>query len=187
MNDLNLQLFHWINLGPGTPAWVLELARLSSKALPAVLLLIVLGVVVRRRQDRWSTVLHAVLATFLAWLVTRELSEAWPAPRPFVLGLGQQWLAHKPTPSFPSSHAGVALALGMVAWQLIPHRRWRWLPLLLSLLVAWSRIALGLHFPVDVVAGALLGVLAALLAPRILALWRSPPPASRNVTPPPDR
>lgn len=170
MNDLNLQLFHWINLAPGTAAWVLQLARLSSEALPAVLLLIVLGVVLLRRPHRGSAWLHAGLSIFLAWVVTRELSVAWPAPRPFVLGLGQQWLAHKPTPSFPSSHAGVALAMGMVAWQRMPHRGWRWLPLLLSLLVAWSRVALGLHFPVDVVAGGLLGVFAALLAARAVAL-----------------
>lgn len=66
-------------------------------------------------------------------------------------------------PSFPSGHAANAALLGLLfAW------RWpqaRWGIALLVLVAALSRVRLGVHYPLDVLAGALLawGVGAALL------------------------
>lgn len=170
MTDLNLQLFHWINLSPQAPGALLWLARVASTVLPSALLVGVLGLLlVPDRRWRRAAVL-TLLAMLLAALVSRGLSSAWPAPRPFVLGLGHQWLAHKPTPSFPSSHASVVFAFGFALWRQLPHRVGRWVPLGLALLVGWSRLALGLHFPLDVLAGVAVGVLSWALAQALLAL-----------------
>jgi membrane-associated phospholipid phosphatase len=38
------------------------------------------------------------------------------------------------------------------------------MPLVLASLVAWSRVALGLHFPIDVLAGVLVGCASGALA-----------------------
>ena len=69
------------------------------------------------------------------------------------------WVSLRPetTYSFPSGHAmqsmAVVAALVMLTW----HSRWRWPMLLLGacfvLLIAASRIYLGVHFPSDVLAG----------------------------------
>lgn len=166
MTDLNLQLFHWINLDPrALPLWF-WLARFASTFLPSALLVVFTGVLCRRDEVLRRRMLRVLLAMLLAWGVARGLSAGWPVPRPFVLGLGHQWLDHKPTPSFPSSHASVAFAFGLTLWRLIRQPVARWVPLLLALLVAWSRIALGLHFPADVVAGAVVGGLGAWVALR---------------------
>lgn len=77
------------------------------------------------------------------------------------LNLGQQWLAKEPSASFPSSHASIAWAISAAAVWWVRH------PLLIAgfllsaLLVAWSRVALGVHFPTDMAAGMVVGVLAA--------------------------
>jgi undecaprenyl-diphosphatase len=170
MLDLNLTLFHWINLDPKTPAWLLDFARWSSTVLPVVFLAgIGVAFCLRDAQVRRALTV-ALLAMALAWLISRGLSALWPTPRPFVLGLGQQWLEHKPTPSFPSSHASIALAAGFALWRRLGHPVWRVLPLLLAAVIAWSRLALGLHFPLDVLAGAGLGYLSSWLACRLMAL-----------------
>jgi undecaprenyl-diphosphatase len=39
----------------------------------------------------------------------------------------------------------------------------------LAALIAWSRVYVGVHYPSDIVAGALLGVGVGLTAPRLLA------------------
>jgi undecaprenyl-diphosphatase len=170
MNELNLQLFHWINLSPQAPDLLLGLARVASTVLPSALLVAVLSLLLVPDRALRRAVLLTLLAMLLAALVSRGLSQAWPAPRPFALGLGHQWLAHKPTPSFPSSHASVAFALGFALWRLIPHRAGRWVPLGLALMVGWSRLALGLHFPLDVLAGVAVGALSWAL---VHALWAS--------------
>lgn len=167
--DLNLALFHALNLGPASPVWLMGLARFSSTVLPAVALLGALVLLPWRGAAGRRALAAALLAVLLAWLVARGLSAAWPTPRPFALGLGHQGLAHKATASFPSSHASVAFSFGLALWARWPCPWGGGLPLLLAALVAWSRVALGLHFPVDVLAGALVGGLSAWLALRGLA------------------
>lgn len=178
MTDLNLQLFHWINLGPTSPALWVGLALLSSTVLPAALL-VGLGGALCWRDAAWRRNLWcAVLAMLIAWAVARGLSALWPTPRPFAMGLGYQLLEHKPTPSFPSSHASVAFALGSVLWWQASQPLARWLPLLLAALVAWSRVALGVHFPFDGLAGAWVGCASGMLALSIVGRRRRAVPAS---------
>ena len=57
--------------------------------------------------------------------------------------------------SFPSGHATTAFALATLLSLWYPNWTAAWLGL--ATLVGWSRIALGSHFPSDVVAGGLLG------------------------------
>ena len=163
MPALQHTLFFWINLTPGSPAWLMGLARLSSTVLPLVMLLAVFVAFVVGPAAWRRMALHMVLAMVLAWLIARGLSDLFPSPRPFVLGLGHQGLEHKPTPSFPSSHASLACAFAAAAWTSAPHAIGRWVALLLALLVTWSRVALGVHFPFDALAGALVGGVSALL------------------------
>ena len=60
------------------------------------------------------------------------------------------------TSSFPSGHATVAFACATVLALAVPRLRW---PLFaLAALIAFSRVYVGVHYPLDVLAGAVLGV-----------------------------
>lgn len=63
--------------------------------------------------------------------------------------------------SFPSGHSATSFACATVLSAFAP--RWRVPFFLLATLIALSRLYNGVHYPTDVVAGALLGVLTALL------------------------
>lgn len=58
---------------------------------------------------------------------------------------------------FPSGHTAVATAVGLVMLGVLP-RKWHWLCWLWILLVAVSRVYLGVHAPLDIVGGFCLGV-----------------------------
>lgn len=61
--------------------------------------------------------------------------------------------------SFPSGHTLHAVAFTLVALSYYPQLAWLLIPF--ALLVAMSRVILGLHYPSDVLAGAAIGALLA--------------------------
>jgi undecaprenyl-diphosphatase len=102
----------------------------------------------------FSALLALGVAHFLAAWVDR--------PRPYVAHPADAHLFVSPShdPSFPSDHATAAFALGVAI--LLRHRRAGWLALGMATLVSVARVAVGTHYPSDVLGGALIGAGAAL-------------------------
>ena len=66
--------------------------------------------------------------------------------------------------SFPSGHTTSAFAVGLLFYSYFTHRAWKALAIILAVLVGYSRVYLGLHFPGDIVAGAGIGLLCTIIA-----------------------
>ncbi len=83
--------------------------------------------------------------------------------------------------SFPSGHATTLFALAAALGCLAP--RWRGTLYALALLISLSSVAIGAHYPSDIVAGAMVGIATALLLRRFLArrgLLFAPSPQTLN-------
>ncbi len=109
-------------------------------------------------------VLAAVLlATTLADYVVKPLVHR---QRPFEQQPTLRVIGGRPEdPSFPSGHAANAFAAALVLSGLVPDGRIVWWALALA--IAVSRVYLGVHYPTDVLGGALIGLgCGALLSPR---------------------
>jgi undecaprenyl-diphosphatase len=104
-----------------------------------------------------------VLIAVLAAVVVADLSalgirRAVGRPRPFRRYPEPDPLGHVPhDSSFPSGHTTIAFAAATV----LAYYRPRWSPafFLLAVAIGFSRIYDGVHYPLDVLGGALLGVL----------------------------
>ena len=100
------------------------------------------------------------LGALLAGAISRGFKTAVPLPRPAavidaaqITIIGAKLTAH----SFPSGHTVSAFSF-VVAWAALLG--WRAAPLvLLAVLAGFSRVAVGAHWPVDVLAGAMVGLL----------------------------
>jgi undecaprenyl-diphosphatase len=121
----------------------------------------------RSRNGRHG-VAAAGFSALLALGVAQVIASVWDRPRPYEAHAGDAHLLLSPSPdsSFPSDHATGAYAIAFAI--LLRHRKGGVIALILATFVAVSRVALGTHYPTDVLGGAALGALAALL------LWAPP-------------
>jgi undecaprenyl-diphosphatase len=165
MNELDRAVFLWFNLGPDAASVWIDVARFATQLLPYGLVAAVVALALLGGRPGRQAAGCALLSMALAAGAARVLKPLFDTQRPFVQGLGARWLEHAADPSFPSSHATVVAALAVAL--LLSPGRWSIKLLMLAgaLLVSWSRLALGLHFPFDVLGGWCLGGLAA------LAVW----------------
>ncbi|MGM8062621.1 phosphatase PAP2 family protein [Vogesella indigofera] len=128
----------------------------------------------QRRPSLFPSLVAAVLLGIASAIL---LKAAFAVPRPFlVLPAGSvQLLDVLPANgAFPSGHA---IASALLAGVLAQGRRWWWQAGLMGLvlLVCWSRIAIGVHWPLDVLVGAALGWAIALFC--VLRQWPAWPAA----------
>jgi membrane-associated phospholipid phosphatase len=75
------------------------------------------------------------------------------------LGMVNMLVGMKTSPSFPSGHATNSMAVALFFAHFYPRRRLYYF--IAAATVAFSRVYVGVHYPLDVVAGALLGCLCA--------------------------
>lgn len=168
LETLNNTLFLHINAVPGTSANLLAWARVLANQAIYLIPVLLLALWLWGQSSRRATLIKAFVVTWLAVGINQVIGMAWPHPRPFVMGLGHAWMAHAADSSFPSDHMTVFMAVG--ATLLLGERPiWGIFTLLLGLGVAWSRIFLGVHFPLDMIGS--LGV-AALSLVAVAPAWK---------------
>ena len=116
----------------------------------------------RRRAWRRAAV-AAVLSAGVALALAKVISELVDRSRPFVVDPHGVHLfsAHAADPGFPSDHATGAFAVAMAIY--LRNRLWGSVALVAATVLAIGRVAIGVHFPSDVLAGAVLGCGVALL------------------------
>lgn len=109
-------------------------------------------------------VIAAPIAAALALAINAGIAAIWARPRPSMAHPADVHLwftGPSGDPSFPSDHSSaafaVAFAILLVSWRAGAPM------LVLACAVALSRVAIGLHYPTDVMAGVLVGLAAAAL------------------------
>ncbi len=136
---------------------MLALARLIAVwAVPAAAVIFV-ALWIRIRPERRGIPITATFVMVLGLVLNFLIGHAYFHPRPFMVGLGRQYLPHAPDGSFPSDHATFRWSLGFALGGL---RAVAALLLAAGLGVAWARIYRGVHFPFDML-GALVVTCAA--------------------------
>ncbi len=134
-------------------------------------ILVVVCVLARHERGRpWRrAAVAAGLSAALGLLVTAIVAHLVYRARPFVAHphAVNVFLSHARDSSFPSDHATAGAAIAVA---LLLRRRWGWgtLMLVLAAILDFGRIALGLHYLTDILAGSAIGAGAAIV------LWLSP-------------
>lgn len=151
----NLWAFHALNASAAPdPSSIWIATALGEYAIVgAPLLLVTLWLTGLRRQREASVT--AALIGLTSLFISAAISARWMHPRPFMLGVGHTLMFHVADSSFPSDHLTLtwSVAGGLLLFKIT--RPWGVLLGLLGLPMAWARIYLGVHFPLDMI-GALM-------------------------------
>lgn len=149
MEAWNLHLFSLLNAGPQLAGWQLQLAVFAAEGLIFLVPLVLVVSWLWGPQKQRTTLLMAVCAILLALAINLLINVAWYHPRPFMIPIGHTYLARTPDSSFPSDHGTVMLTTALVFLIRPGTRGIGAVFLLLAVIVAWARIYLGVHFPLD--------------------------------------
>lgn len=165
MAGWNQQLFLLINASANPNAWVVELARMiaNSPILLGPVLLIALWV--WGQPFKRAGLLSVTGGTLVGLGINQVLGFIYFEPRPFMIEFGHTLLVHPPDNSFPSDHATFVWSLGLGLLSTKAARRWGTAVCVYGIAVAWARVYLGVHFPIDMIASGLVAVVAAGFAP----------------------
>lgn len=107
-------------------------------------------------------VVHALFASFIAWVVAITIKYFFPSTRPFELNGAETHVLFTPTSSaFPSEHAIIAFAVSVTVF--LHDRAVGRYFLLAALVVGAARVLANVHYPIDIVGGAFLGTIVAIL------------------------
>jgi undecaprenyl-diphosphatase len=113
-------------------------------------------------ETRWRrVVVHAVLALLLANLAVKVFNLVWFRPRPFTYQDVNLLFYYPSDSSFPSNSAAAMWSMAWAIW--LRHRESRMgrAAVLLAALMGLGRVWVGVHYPMDIVGGAAIGILAA--------------------------
>ncbi|HSB73288.1 MAG TPA: phosphatase PAP2 family protein [Candidatus Methylomirabilis sp.] len=179
-------LFHLINRSWQNRLFDILMPILSTKEyLIAPLLVALLCLALRGGRRGWLLLLLGVAAVLLSDQGANLIKAAFHRTRPCHV-LPDVHLLAGCTRSFslPSNHASNMFAVAAVGW--LTFRRWRWALPVLAAAVAYSRVYLGVHYPSDVVAGALWGALVGWTCTRVVT-HVAPGWAERRRQPAPSR
>ncbi len=111
-------------------------------------------------------VIHALLASLAAWIITLLIKHFFPTIRPFVRNGGGVDVLFRPTDAaFPSAHTALAFSLAVTVF--MHDRRVGWFYLAGALIIGVARVLANVHYPVDILGGALIGTLVAVVAEKV--------------------
>lgn len=133
-----------------------------------ILVLLFFAVRGNRRGDAGRAAVSAGAATALALVAGAVISHLVDRSRPFVADPAgvHMFVKHVADAGFPSDHATASFAIATAV--MLRDRRWGAVVMSLAAVLAVGRVAMAVHYPTDVLAGAVLGASSALL------LWTAP-------------
>jgi undecaprenyl-diphosphatase len=134
-------------------------------------LLLGINIAKRYRFNREKALYIGTTVLFAA-IVTNILKYSIDRTRPFIIFPFLEKLAGAGSPSFPSGHTSDAFALATSLSLAYP----RWPVIIFSytwaIMVGYSRMSLGVHYPTDVLAGAVVGIGSAYLCSWVQKRWK---------------
>ena len=157
MVDIDFFLFQQINGWAGQYHWLDSLGIFFADYFGYILVLCLFLFLVKSFKKYWPLVWQAITAGIVARLFFTEIIR-WilPRHRPFVENDVHLLLDYINQSAFPSGHAAFYFAISTVVY--FYNKKTGILFFGASFLICLSRVFCGIHWPLDILAGAIVGI-----------------------------
>ncbi len=110
--------------------------------------------------------MRALMTSIIAWITVQMVKSLFPTMRPFETNGNSTMVVWNPSDgSFPSTHTAVAFGIAMTVW--LYDKKLGAVFMVTAFLVGAARVAANVHYPLDIIGGAILGVLVAYLVEKL--------------------
>jgi len=162
---MDASLFNLINQFALKWFWLDVLGIYFAEYFEYILLFSLLLFLVVRFRKYFKMIIEAIISAILArFVIVGLIRWLWQKPRPFVENNVNLLLTHD-APAFPSGHAAFFFALSTIVY--LYNKKIGLLFFIFSFLICLARVFTGIHWPVDILAGAIVGVLSGYLIHKI--------------------
>ncbi len=161
--SIDLCLFQYINGLAGKSVCLDSLAIFFAEYLQYFLMAVLFFFLIKNFKKYLPMVIVGLSASMLARFGIAEMIRFfWHRARPFVENSVNLLLNHDNSYSFPSGHAAFFFALSAVIYHY--NKKTGIIFFVVSLLISVSRVFCGVHWPLDILGGIIVGIFSAWLA-----------------------
>ncbi len=157
MIHIDIYVFQLINGLAGKWIWLDTFGIFFAEYFEYILVFCLLLFLLKNFKKYWQMIWQAIFAGIISRVVFTEIIRLLlPRPRPFVENQISQLINHASTPAFPSGHAAFYFAIATVIC--FYNKKAGFLFFLASFLICLGRVFCGIHWPLDILAGAIVGI-----------------------------
>jgi glycosyltransferase 2 family protein len=153
LTGVQLHAFRFVNDWPERLKPVFQVATIVPQALWIGVAAVVVTFLLKLYRLAWELAVATIGGAAAAFLLKHFIAR----PRPAELVHGVHLRAHETDMGFPSGHTAMITIVVLILFPYLP-RGWRWLVVALIPVMMVTRVYLGVHSPVDVIAGFALGL-----------------------------
>lgn len=162
---MNYEIFQWINDLAGRSPYLDRSMIFITNSVPYIVIAFILFLWFttnkEKRAEKQYTAIYIVFSCLLGLSINAILHLFYYHPRPFVAHHVHQLIPHPADSSFVSDHS--VLVFSIACTLLLRNDSWKYPVLVWAIIVGISRIFVGVHYPADVIGGALVSYGASIL------------------------
>jgi undecaprenyl-diphosphatase len=162
-------LFYFINGFAGKYAWLDAFAIFLAKYLPYCLVAVLFVFLIKDWKKYRFMIIEASGSALFGGIFVEIIRFLHPRIRPLFYQGVNDLISHSASSAFPSGHATIFFAISTVVY--INNKTAGIWFFIASFLMAIARVFTGLHWPLDIAAGMIVGVLSGLVVHKMLTVW----------------